>query len=69
MYGNVQAYTPWIGLAEMEQDGGSIRQDFNLIILETCCLTKTIQMEKTDHDFFNVVGIGWGDGKLPRKIP
>lgn len=53
----------------MEQAGGSTRQDFNLIILETCYVTKTIQIEKTDHDFFKVVGIGWGDGKLPRKIP
>lgn len=38
--------------------GGSTRQDFNLVILETCYVTKTIQMEKTDHDFFSVVGIG-----------
>lgn len=47
---------------------GSARQNFNLIILGTCYVTKTIQMQKTDHDFKNVVEIGWGCGKLPRKI-
>lgn len=61
--------TPQRGLAEVEQAGGNTGQTFNLIIGVTCCVTKTTQMGKTDRDFYIVAGIGWGHGKLLRKIP
>lgn len=43
------------GLAEMGRAEGSARQNFNLIILGTCYVTKMIQIGNTDHDFKRVM--------------